>query len=165
MALLLMNLSPIPSRRRRKSTHWLKYVNHISYLHNTAHSAFSWLIDLQVTAALVILWMATNFFIKMLMLFFYRRIFMGLVFDVCNWTLMGLSVVWFIYAVLSWFLYCGSDLKADFEGPWVGCPLWGFQIQMGVFALDSFIDLCLLLLPIPFVSFLFSTRNVSRKRN
>ncbi|KAI1398269.1 hypothetical protein F4819DRAFT_489753 [Hypoxylon fuscum] len=105
----------------------------------------------QVTAALVILWMATNFFIKMLMLFFYRRIFMGLVFDVCNWTLMGLSVVWFIYAVLSWFLYCGSDLKADFEGPWVGCPLWGFQIQMGVFALDSFIDLCLLLLPIPFV--------------
>ncbi|KAI2619635.1 hypothetical protein GGR54DRAFT_121199 [Hypoxylon sp. NC1633] len=105
----------------------------------------------QVTAALVILWMVTNFLIKLIMLFFYRRIFIGRLFNICNWTLIGLSVLWFIYAVLSWFLYCGTDLQADFEGPWVGCPLWGFQIQMGVFALDSFIDLSLLILPIPFV--------------
>ncbi|KAI0899419.1 hypothetical protein F4806DRAFT_505819 [Annulohypoxylon nitens] len=105
----------------------------------------------QITAALVILWMGANFFVKLIMLFFYRRIFVGKIFNIFNWILIALSVVWFIYAVLSWFLYCGTDLEADFEGGWSVCPLWGFQIQMGVFALDSFIDFCLLILPIPFV--------------
>ncbi|KAI1094215.1 hypothetical protein F5B19DRAFT_70398 [Rostrohypoxylon terebratum] len=105
----------------------------------------------QITAALVILWMGANFLVKLIMLFFYRRIFVGQIFNIFNWILIALSVVWFIYAVLSWFLYCGTDLEADFEGGWSVCPLWGFQIQMGVFALDSFIDFCLLILPIPFV--------------
>ncbi|KAI1379377.1 hypothetical protein F4677DRAFT_329486 [Hypoxylon crocopeplum] len=105
----------------------------------------------QVTAALVILWMGANFLVKLIMLFFYRRIFIGRIFNICNWVLIGLSIVWFIYAVLSWLFYCGTDFKADVEGPWSGCPLWGFEIQMGVFCLDSFIDFCLLLLPIPFV--------------
>lgn len=106
----------------------------------------------QVTAALVILWMATNFFIKLIMLFFYRRIFVGRVFNIFNWVLIGLSILWFVYAILSWLLYCGKNFEANVEGGWLVCPLWGFDIQMGVFALDSFIDLCLLVLPIPFVS-------------
>ncbi|KAI1342358.1 hypothetical protein F5Y15DRAFT_300274 [Xylariaceae sp. FL0016] len=105
----------------------------------------------QITAALVILWMGTNFLIKLIMLFFYRRIFIGRIFNICNWTLIGLSIVWFVYAVLSWLFYCGTDFEADVEGGWLVCPAWGFTIQMGVFCLDSFVDLCLLLLPIPFV--------------
>lgn len=96
--------------------------------------------------------MGANFLIKLIMLLFYRRIFVGRVFNIINWALIGLSVVWFIYAVLSWFLYCGKNLEANFEGGWLVCPLWGFEIQMGVFALESFIDLWIIILPIPFVS-------------
>jgi uncharacterized membrane protein len=95
--------------------------------------------------------MGANFLIKLTVLFFYRRIFLGKWFNICSWSLIGLSVVWFVYAVLSWLLYCGTRFKEDFEGGWLVCPLWGFEIQMGVFALDSFIDFFLLLLPIPFV--------------
>ncbi|KAI2470512.1 hypothetical protein F4781DRAFT_175409 [Annulohypoxylon bovei var. microspora] len=105
----------------------------------------------QVTAALVIFWMGANFLIKLIMLFFYRRIFIGRAFNICNWILIALSGVWFVYAVISWLFYCGTNFEANFEGPWLGCALWGFEIQMGVFALDSFIDFSLLVLPIPFV--------------
>lgn len=86
------------------------------------------------------------------MLYFYRRIFVGTIFNICNWALVGLSVLWIIYAVISWLFYCGTNFEANFEGGWSVCPLWGFQVQMGVFALDSFIDFILVILPIPFVS-------------
>ncbi|KAK8128700.1 hypothetical protein PG984_009808 [Apiospora sp. TS-2023a] len=105
----------------------------------------------QVTAALVILWMGANFLIKLVMLLFYRRIFVGRAFNIVNWVFIGLSIIWFIYAVLSWLFYCGTNFTANVEGGWQVCPVWGFQIQMGVFALDSFIDLSLLIMPIPFV--------------
>ncbi|KAI1456855.1 hypothetical protein F4805DRAFT_458249 [Annulohypoxylon moriforme] len=105
----------------------------------------------QVTAALVIFWMGTNFLVKLIMLCFYRRIFVGRAFNICNWVLIGLSVVWFIYAIISWLFYCGTNFKENFEGGWSSCPTWGFEIQMGVFALDSFIDFFLLIMPIPFV--------------
>ncbi|KAL7625847.1 hypothetical protein AAE478_005070 [Parahypoxylon ruwenzoriense] len=81
----------------------------------------------QVTAALVILWMDANFLIKLVMLFVYRRIFIGRVFNILNWVLIGLSVVWFIYAVLSRLLYCGTNLKADVEGGW---KVWRLQLDL-----------------------------------
>ncbi|KAF2184878.1 hypothetical protein K469DRAFT_708651 [Zopfia rhizophila CBS 207.26] len=107
----------------------------------------------QVTAALVIFWMGANFLIKLIMLFFYRRIFTvtGRAFNICNWILIGLSIFWFVYAVASWLFYCGTNFRANFEGGWKACAPWGFEIQMGVFALDSFIDFCLLVMPIPFI--------------
>lgn len=95
--------------------------------------------------------MAANFLVKLAVVFFYRRIFLGRIFDLCSKTLIGLSVIWIIYAVLSWFLYCGKNIKADFEGGWLACDPWGFDIQMGVFVLDSVIDLLILVLPIPLV--------------
>jgi len=105
----------------------------------------------QTTGALVILWMGANALIKLTVLFFYRRIFIGKWFNICSLSLIALSVVWFVYAILSWLFYCGTHFKEDVEGGWLVCPLWGFEIQMGVFALDSFIDFCLLVLPMPFV--------------
>jgi hypothetical protein len=96
--------------------------------------------------------MGANFCIKLIMLFFYRRIFVGRLFNIFSKGLIGLSVVWFIYAIASWLFYCGTNFEPNFEGGWAVCPLWGFKIQLGVFALDSFIDFCLLVLPIPFVS-------------
>ncbi|KAI1104563.1 hypothetical protein F4804DRAFT_185593 [Jackrogersella minutella] len=105
----------------------------------------------QVTAALVVLWIGANFLVKLIILCFYRHIFVGRVFNLCNWALIGLSVVWIVYAIISWLFYCGTDLEANFEGSWLACPAWGFEIQVGVFAMDSFIDFALLILPIPFV--------------
>lgn len=78
--------------------------------------------------------------------------FIGNSFRICNWTLIVLSLIWFIYGFLSWILYCGTRVQADFEGGWSACDPWGFDIQMSVFVLDSFIDLFILVLPIPFVS-------------
>jgi len=100
--------------------------------------------------------MGANALIKLSILFFYRRIFMGRLFSICNWVLIGLSGIWFIYAILSWILYCGKHIKSDVEGGWLICPLWGFDIQMGVFILDSTIDFCILLLPIPYVRYYYS---------
>lgn len=107
--------------------------------------------------------MGANYLIKLIMLFFYRRIFnvTGKAFNICNWTFVGLSTVWFIYAVASWLFYCGTNFEANFEGGWKACAPWGFEIQMGVFAMDSFIDLCLLIMPIPFVSRFFSSFEVN----
>lgn len=65
--------------------------------------------------------------------------------------MIGLTLLWLVYAFLSWILYCGTHVHADFEGPFKECPLWGTDIQMGVFALDSFIDFTILVLPVPIV--------------
>jgi uncharacterized membrane protein len=89
--------------------------------------------------------------IKLSILFFYRRIFIGRFFNFSSWTLVGASILWAVYAFIAWLLYCGTNIKANFEGPWTACSFWGLQIQMGVFCFDSLIDLCLLVLPIPFV--------------
>ncbi|KAF2232282.1 hypothetical protein EV356DRAFT_517582 [Viridothelium virens] len=105
----------------------------------------------QVTAAIVMFWMSADTLIKLSILFFYRRIFMGRVFNICTWVMIVLSVVWLIYTFFSWIFYCGTYLKEDFEGGWAICPLWGFDIQMGVFCLDSLIDLVLIILPVPFI--------------
>jgi hypothetical protein len=104
--------------------------------------------------------MGANALIKLTVFFFYRRIFIGKWFNVCSLFLIALSVVWFVYAILSWLFYCGTHFKEDVEGGWPVCPLWGFEIQMGVFALDSFIDFCLLVLPMPFVSTRFLERYI-----
>ncbi|MCJ1329331.1 hypothetical protein MMC10_006010 [Thelotrema lepadinum] len=105
----------------------------------------------QITGALTVFYNFASAFIKLSILFFYRRIFVGQVFNVCNWILVGLSIVWVVYATLCWLLYCGTDLQANFEGPWDNCPPWGFEIQIGVYVLDTVIDFCLLILPIPLV--------------
>ena len=96
--------------------------------------------------------MGANFSIKTSVVLFYRRVFIGSIFDICTKALLGLSIVWLIYAILSWLLYCGSHVEADFDGGWAICDPWGFDIQMGVFCLDSFIDLMILLAPIPMVT-------------
>ncbi len=105
-----------------------------------------------MTGALVIFWIASNTLIKLSILFFYRRIFIGRIFNICSWTLIGLSFLWLVYAFLSWILYCGTHLQANFEGGWAVCDPWGFDIQMGVFCLDTFIDFFLPILPVPLVS-------------
>lgn len=105
-----------------------------------------------MTGALQLFWIASNTLIKLSILFFYRRIFMGRVFSICNRILIGLSFVWLVYAFIACILYCGTNLHRNFEGGWASCDSWGLTIQTGVFCLDTFIDFFLLILPVPSVS-------------
>ena len=107
---------------------------------------------LQTTGALVCFYLFGSAFIKLSMLYFYRRIFVGRAFNICTLGLIGFTIVWLVYAILAWLLYCGPNLQANFEGGWAVCPSYGFAIQIGTFVADSIIDLALLILPIPFVS-------------
>lgn len=88
----------------------------------------------------------------MSILFFYRRIFIGRVFRISIWIIMASTIIWLVYGILVWLLYCGINIKANFEGGWAVCPVWGFEIQIAVFLMDSVIDLAVLILPVPFVS-------------
>ena len=106
----------------------------------------------QTTGALVLFYLVGNAIVKLSFLFFYRRIFIGRAFSVCTWTAMGATIVWLLYSILAWLLYCGPNLQANFEGGWAVCPAWGFEVQIAVFVVDSVIDLAVLILPIPFVS-------------
>ena len=112
----------------------------------------------QTTGALVLFYLVGNALVKLSFLFFYRRIFIGCAFSVCTWIATGATIVWLLYSILAWLLYCGSNLQANFEGGWAVCPAWGFEVQIAVFVVDSVIDLAVLILPIPFVGILLLHR-------
>ena len=99
----------------------------------------------------MVFWDFANACIKLAILFFYRRIFITRAFRTCTWVLVASTLIWLVYAVLAWLLYCGTDLQRNFEGGWFACPVWGILIQLGVFVLDSLIDICLLF-PTTFLS-------------
>lgn len=105
-----------------------------------------------------IFWIAANALIKLSILFFYRRNLVGRIYNVCYRVLMGLSIIWPIFAFFSWILNCGSHVRANFEGGWDVCDYWGSHIQIGVSGWDTFINFCLLVLPISFVSDRFDFR-------
>ncbi|KAI1320073.1 hypothetical protein F5Y16DRAFT_405740 [Xylariaceae sp. FL0255] len=105
----------------------------------------------KITAALVMLWLAANICIKLIILFFYRRIFVSRLFKIISTALIAMSAAWFLSVFIAWLLYCGTDFTANFGGGWAICPPWGIEIQIAPLVFDNLIDLCLLLLPIPFV--------------
>jgi hypothetical protein len=105
----------------------------------------------QVTGVILFFYLVSTPLIKLSIIYFYRRIFLGRVFELCSRTLIALSILLLVWGVVTWLFYCGTDIRANFEGPWDNCPDWGFQAQMGVFILDSIIDVCILILPIPLV--------------
>lgn len=105
----------------------------------------------QITGAIQIFWIGSDTCIKLSILFFYRRIFRGKAFSIANYTCMALAGLWALYGFLAWILYCGTNVKANFEGGWDACPEWGSQMQTGVYILDLIVDFYVLVLPIPFV--------------
>ena len=89
--------------------------------------------------------------VKLSILYFYRRIFVGRAFDLVAWLLIALSLLWTLCAFLAWILFCGKYVKENFEGSWVVCPSWGLYLQLAVYAWDTVIDFALLTLPMPLV--------------
>lgn len=91
--------------------------------------------------------------IKLSILFLYRRIFRGRVFDVLNWILIALVVLW----ILSFFLVQVFDCRTRFYMNWG--PFSELQICLSVFhqllafcISDVIIDIFILVLPVPLVS-------------
>ena len=92
-------------------------------------------------------------FIKLSVLFFYRRIFMGPVFNILSWFLIGVVICWMTAFFFGLFFDCGSHFAAN----WGSlneiaeeCP-FGFLPTIIYTILDACLDLIILVFPAPWV--------------
>ena len=93
-------------------------------------------------------------FTKLSILFFYRRIFRGKIFEILSWTVIGITAVWAVVFGFLFIFICGTAFwivrqptadKQDY------CRDSGRR-QIGFAATDACTDLVTLVLPIPLVS-------------
>jgi hypothetical protein len=56
-----------------------------------------------------------------------------------------------VYTVIAALLFCGTHVKENLGGGWAVYAIWGLKLGFGVYPLNSLIDLCVLILPVPFV--------------
>lgn len=92
-------------------------------------------------------------FIKLSVLLFYRRIFRGRVFDILNWILIALVVLW----TLGFFLVQIFDCRTHFSTNWGPLSelekcLSSFNQLLAYSISDVIIDVFILVLPVPLVS-------------
>ncbi|PYI12947.1 hypothetical protein BO99DRAFT_438697 [Aspergillus violaceofuscus CBS 115571] len=52
--------------------------------------------------------------LKLSVLFFYRRLFVGRIFDIASWTLIGVVIAWGITFVIALTTTCGATIMANF---------------------------------------------------
>ena len=91
-------------------------------------------------------------FIKLSILFFYRRIFRGRVFDILSWTLITLVVLW----TLGFTLVQIFDCRTRFYVNWGSLAdlqkcLSSFKQLLACSVSDVIIDIFILILPLPLV--------------
>lgn len=92
-------------------------------------------------------------FIKLAFLFFYRRIFVFRSFQITSLIFVILTVMWMI----AFFLGFIFDCRLNFSANWgslasIGenCP-FGFEATIAFTITDAIFDLCILVLPLPWV--------------
>lgn len=93
-------------------------------------------------------------FTKLSILFFYRRIFRGKIFDILSWTVIGITAVWTVIFGFLFIFICGTTFWVVWQ------PIADTQDycrdsggrQIGFAATDVCTDLVTLVLPIPLVS-------------
>ncbi|RAL04157.1 uncharacterized protein BO80DRAFT_442159 [Aspergillus ibericus CBS 121593] len=91
--------------------------------------------------------------LKLSVLFFYRRIFVGRIFNIASWVLTGVVIVWaatFVIAILS---ACGTRIMANFGtlGDLKTECVDTFSILIALAASDVTVDLIMLAIPLPLV--------------
>ncbi|KAL8704394.1 MAG: hypothetical protein Q9225_008089 [Loekoesia sp. 1 TL-2023] len=91
--------------------------------------------------------------IKLSILFFYRRIFRGRIFDISSWVLVGVVIAWaatFFIAILA---ACGTSIEANFDtlGALKERCVNTFDILIALAVSDVAVDLAILIMPIPLV--------------
>ena len=91
--------------------------------------------------------------LKLTLLFFYRRIFRGKLFNIASWVLIGLVLTWamtFFTAILA---ACGTSIRANFStlGILKEECVNTFVILVSLAVFDVLVDLGIMILPIPLV--------------
>jgi len=91
--------------------------------------------------------------VKLSILFFYRRIFRGKIFDIVSWMMIAATILWTVIFEFLYIFRCGTNFSAG----WVSikelqeyCNDENAR-QIGFSVTDVFADLVLLVLPMPIV--------------
>lgn len=93
--------------------------------------------------------------LKLSVLFFYRRLFVGRIFDIASWTLIGVVIAWGVTFVIALMTMCGASITANFgtlNDLMTSCS-HSFAILIALSASDVAVDLIILTIPLPLVSF------------
>lgn len=92
-------------------------------------------------------------FIKLSVLFFYRRLFMGTVFNILSWILIGIVAAWMTAFSLGLFFDCGTNFAANWGSLATISEECGFGFMPTIIytILDACLDLAILVFPIPWV--------------
>lgn len=91
--------------------------------------------------------------IKVSILCFYRRIFLGRAFNIASWALIGVAVLWGFAFFIARFTACGTSLAAQWSSfaSLKGKCVNTFDIFIFLSAFDVALDLAILIIPIPLV--------------
>jgi len=101
-------------------------------------------------------------FIKLSIVFFYRRIFLGRAFTVTSWVIIILVIAWGVSFSIAVITGCGQNLTAW----WSSLAFAGlkcvklFDLLLAFSVSDVIIDFVLLIVPIPLVSLPIRSINV-----
>lgn len=95
----------------------------------------------------------TLMILKLSLLFFYRRVFRGRFFDVASWTLIGFVIAWAIAFFIAILAACGTNMRARFStlGALREDCVDTFVLSVCLVVFDVFVDLGIMILPIPLV--------------
>ncbi|RAK70970.1 uncharacterized protein BO72DRAFT_502358 [Aspergillus fijiensis CBS 313.89] len=91
--------------------------------------------------------------LKLSVLFFYRRLFVGRIFDIASWTLIGVVIAWGVTFVIALMTMCGASITANFgtlNDLMTSCS-HSFAILIALSASDVAVDLIILTIPLPLV--------------
>lgn len=92
--------------------------------------------------------------IKLSVLFFYRRLFLGKIFNVMSWILIAFTICWMAAFFIGLFFDCGSHISAN----WGSLTEISEQCKFGFLptivytVIDAVLDLTILIFPLPWVS-------------
>ena len=91
--------------------------------------------------------------IKLSILFFYRRLLRGRVFNIMSWLLIGLVIAWAVAFFIALLAACGTSIRANFQSLAAlkeEC-VNTFEIYLTLAVSDVAVDLAILIIPVPLV--------------
>jgi hypothetical protein len=107
----------------------------------------------KLTTALDILQLLALGFIKLSILFLYRRIFTGRGFDIASRITIGITIAWTVGFLVTYFAACGKDFWAYYSSLAAlqeKC-IDTFKMMLALAVTDVMVDIIILVMPIPFV--------------
>ncbi|MCJ1310858.1 hypothetical protein MMC25_004526 [Agyrium rufum] len=91
--------------------------------------------------------------LKLVILFFYRRIFRGRAFNIASWILIGTVIAWAITFFIAILAACGTHVRANFQtlGILKEECVDTFVILICLAVFDVVVDLAIIILPLPLI--------------